>query len=127
MRYVIAGFIIVMNAVAGGGKSATFYLDYPDGRTETVLDVPKHDFNWQLWYDTSINVPKGTKLRVVAHYDNSPNNKYNQDPAKTVHYGNQTWEEMHFPSFGVVVNDIKLEQRQVIQRNQAGTAAFGGN
>jgi len=109
------------------GKSATFYLDYPDGRSEIVLDVPKYDFNWQLWYDTSINVPKGTKLRVVAHYDNSPNNKYNPDPTKTVYYGNQTWEEMHFPSFGVVVNDIKLEQRQVIQRNQAGTAAFGGN
>jgi hypothetical protein len=98
------------------GKSNTFYLDYPDGRSETILDVPKYDFNWQQWFDTSIKVKKGTKLRVIAHYDNSPNNKFNPDPSKTVYYGDQTWEEMHFPSFGVVVNDLAWDQRKVLSR-----------
>jgi hypothetical protein len=98
------------------GKSATFYLDYPDGRSEIILDVPKYDFNWQQWYDTSIKVKKGTKLRVIAHYDNSPNNKFNPDFTKTVYYGDQTWEEMHFPSFGVVVDDLTLDQRKVLAR-----------
>jgi len=107
------------------GKSATFYLDYPDGHTETVLDVPRYDFNWQLWYDTSIKVPKGTKLRVIAHYDNSPNNKFNPDPSKTVFYGDQTWEEMHFPSFGVIVDDLTLDQRKVLARPGAPAARPG--
>jgi hypothetical protein len=30
------------------GKAARFDLRYPDGRTETILNVPRYDFNWQL-------------------------------------------------------------------------------
>ncbi len=107
------------------GKSATFYLDYPDGHTEKVLDVPRYDFNWQQWYDMSLKIPKGTKLRVIAHYDNSPNNKFNPDPSKTVYYGDQTWEEMHFPSFGVVVDDLSLDARKVLARPGAAAARAG--
>ena len=51
-----------------------------DGRTETVLNVPRYDFNWQLWYDTSVRVPRGTKMRGLAWYDNSPENKFNPNP-----------------------------------------------
>ena len=29
-----------------------------------------------------------------AHYDDSPANKDNPDPRATVHYGDQTWDEM---------------------------------
>ena len=32
------------------GKSMKFTVTYPDGRTETLLDVPKYDFNWQITY-----------------------------------------------------------------------------
>src|SRR5207245_1887596 len=76
------------------GKQMSFELTYPDGRKEMILDVPKYDFNWQIWYNTSIKVPKGTTMHVVAHYDNSPNNKYNPNPNKTVYYGDMTWDEM---------------------------------
>jgi hypothetical protein len=105
------------------GKAARFYLDRPDGRTETILDVPRYDFNWQLWYDTSIKVPRGSKMRVFAWYDNSPGNKFNPNPKATVYYGDQTWEEMHFPSYGVVVDDIALTQRDVVA---AGGFVGGG-
>jgi hypothetical protein len=96
------------------GKAARFYLERPDGRTETILNVPRYDFNWQLWYDTSIKVPTGSRMRVIAWFDNSPGNKFNPNPKATVYYGDQTWEEMHFPSYGVVVDDITLTQRDVI-------------
>jgi hypothetical protein len=102
------------------GKSARFYLDHPDGKSEIILDMPKYDFNWQQWFDTSIKVSKGTKLRVIASFDNSPNNKYNPDPSQTVYYGDQTWEEMHFPSFGVVVDDLSWDQKKVLVRPQFG-------
>jgi hypothetical protein len=105
------------------GKAARFSLDRPDGRTETILDVPRYDFNWQLWYDTSIKVPRGSKMRMIAWYDNSPGNKFNPNPKATVYYGDQTWEEMHFPSYGVVVDDITLTQRDVVA---AGGFVGGG-
>ena len=86
------------------GKDMTYSLVYPDGRKEVILSVPHYDFNWQLGYDTSLKVPKGTKLHVEAHFDNSPNNKFNPNPNRTVYYGEMTWEEMMNPFFGVVVD-----------------------
>ena len=41
-----------------------------------------------------MKVPAGTVVRIVGHYDNSPNNPYNPDPSKEVKWGEQTWEEM---------------------------------
>jgi hypothetical protein len=98
------------------GKDMTYRLIYPDGKTETVLSVPKYDFNWQLGYDVAkpIPVPKGTRLVVTAHFDNSANNKFNPDPGKTVYYGDMTWEEMMFPFFSVVV-DKNVNPRQIIR------------
>jgi hypothetical protein len=66
---------------------------------------------------------KGTKLHVDAHYDNSPNNKFNPDPTKDVFSGTQTWEEMMAPFFGVVV-DVGVDPRQVM--NLPGQAGNGG-
>jgi hypothetical protein len=97
------------------GKDMTYTLEYPDGRKETVLKVPHYDFNWQLGYNTSIKVPKGTVLRVDAHFDNSPNNKFNPNPARTVYYGEMTWEEMMFPFFSVVV-DRNVDPTKVVKR-----------
>jgi len=98
------------------GKSMTYTLTYPNGKTETILDVPRYDFNWQLEYDTSIKVPKGSKLRVDAHFDNSTNNKYNPNPNSDVFYGEQTWEEMMTGYVGVIVNDPNVDPRQLFEK-----------
>ena len=84
---------------------AEFTLTYPDGRQEVLLSVPKYDFNWQLTYELAkpILVPKGARLDCVAHFDNSPNNKYNPDPSKEVRWGDQTWEEMMIGWFSYTV------------------------
>ena len=88
------------------GKDMTYVLTYPTGETETILSVPRYDFNWQLDYQLAkpIHVPKGTRMKVTAHYDNSANNKFNPDPNQTVYYGDMSWEEMMFPFFGVTVS-----------------------
>ena len=87
------------------GKSFEYKVTYPTGETETLLDVPHYDFNWQLTYelDQPKVLPRGTIIECTAHYDNSANNKYNPDPTKTVYYGEQTWEEMMFGFFEVSV------------------------
>jgi hypothetical protein len=98
------------------GKDMTYTLEYPDGRKEVVLSVPHYDFNWQLGYQTSINVPKGTKLRVDAHYDNSVNNRFNPNPNRIVYYGDMTWEEMMLGFFGVVVDkDNTADRRKIVK------------
>ncbi|MET0211370.1 MAG: peroxiredoxin, partial [Vicinamibacterales bacterium] len=80
------------------GKSWEHTMTWPDGKTETILAVPKYDFDWQTEYvfATPLRVPKGSVLRAVAHYDNSKNNKSNPDPTKDVYWGDQTWEEMQY-------------------------------
>ena len=87
------------------GKDMTYTLEAPGGDKRVLLSVPRYDFNWQLGYDAAepIRVTKGTKLRAVAHFDNSANNKFNPDPNKDVRWGDQTWEEMMVAWFGVVV------------------------
>jgi hypothetical protein len=78
------------------GKDMTYTAIYPDGRSQIVLQVPKFDFGWQTdyWLAEPIALPKGSKLHVRAHFDNSPANRSNPDPSKVVRWGDQTWEEM---------------------------------
>jgi hypothetical protein len=85
------------------GKAFEYRVVFPDGRKETLLRVPRYDFNWQLSYylEEPILLPKGARLECSAWYDNSPNNPANPDPAKEVRYGDQSWEEMMFGFFDV--------------------------
>jgi hypothetical protein len=80
------------------GKSWEYRIVYADGRKETVLSVPRYDFNWQTYYIFAkpLAVPKGARLEATAHFDNSPNNKFNPDPTVTVRWGEQTWQEMQY-------------------------------
>jgi hypothetical protein len=68
------------------GKDATTEVKYPDGREETLLRVPKYDFNWQIVYcqKTPLGLPPGTELHLTGHWDNSPANKWNPDPTAAV-------------------------------------------
>jgi hypothetical protein len=86
------------------GKDMTYTAKYPDGRTEVLLSVPKWDFNWQITYQLkeAKRMPKGTEIEVVAHFDNSPQNKFNPDPTKDVRWGDQTFEEMMIGFWGTV-------------------------
>ncbi len=78
------------------GKSFRFTARYPDGREEILLDVPRYDFNWQNVYKLSEpkRLPAATEIQMVAHYDNSADNPVNPNPAETVRWGDQSWEEM---------------------------------
>jgi hypothetical protein len=87
------------------GKDMKYEAIYPDGRRETLLWVPKFSFNWQTMYylKKPISIPKGTKIIVTAHFDNSTKNKYNPDPSKEVRWGDPTYDEMMIGWFDIVV------------------------
>jgi peroxiredoxin/mono/diheme cytochrome c family protein len=85
------------------GKAFRYEALYPDGRTETLLEVPRYDFNWQLRYELAEpkRLPAGTTLRCTAWYDNSAANPSNPDPEATVREGEQIWDEMFRAHFEV--------------------------
>ena len=87
------------------GKSFSYAAHFPDGRKETLLDVPQYDFNWQTAYRVAkpVSLPKGAYLQCVAHFDNSDNNLSNPDPTQTVRWGDQTWNEMMIGYFDVAI------------------------
>jgi len=93
------------------GKDMRYEVQYPDGRRETILYVPRYDFNWQTLYKlkTPVAVPKGSKLIVTAHFDNSAGNKFNPDPKKDVRFGEPTDHEM-IVGFIDYVRDVPKER-----------------
>lgn len=90
---LVSGFMPHMHV---RGKSFKYEVTTPDGKTETLLDVPRYDFNWQLQYRLAQPrvLPRGSTMKITAVYDNSSGNKANPDPGKTVRWGQQTYDEM---------------------------------
>ncbi len=77
------------------GRSFQVFADR-DGATETLLKVPRYDFNWQHSYELADPLPLTDfdRLHFAATFDNSDANPFNPDPAEWVTWGDQTWEEM---------------------------------
>jgi hypothetical protein len=53
-------------------------------------------------YAESIALPKGSKLQLISHFDNSLANRFNPDAAKQVVWGPQNWDEMSNCFIGVL-------------------------
>jgi peroxiredoxin/Ca2+-binding EF-hand superfamily protein len=95
---------VPMNATALGflphmhlrGKAFRYEITPAGGKSETVLDIPHYDFNWQLYYRLAEPRPlsPGTVVKATGWYDNSEKNPANPDPKKTVRWGPQTTDEM---------------------------------
>lgn len=78
------------------GKRMRFDVHLPDGKVETLLNVPHYDFAWQAMYRLTEpkRYPAGTRIRVTGAFDNSIWNPFNPDPTSTVTFGEQTNDEM---------------------------------
>lgn len=87
------------------GKAFRYELALPTGEREVLLDVPAYDFNWQTRYALAEprRVPVGSVIYCRAVYDNSTANLANPDSTKTVHWGDQSWDEMMLGFFDVIL------------------------
>jgi hypothetical protein len=87
------------------GKAFRYELVLPTGEREVLLDVPAYDFNWQTRYRLAEprRLPIGSVIHCRAVYDNSEANLANPDPTKTVHWGDQSWDEMMLGFFDVIL------------------------
>ncbi|MGH9666917.1 MAG: thiol-disulfide isomerase [Bryobacteraceae bacterium] len=109
------------------GKSMRMSVTYPDGRPETLLNVPKYDFNWQITYREAkpVFIPKGTRLRIDARFDNSANNPLNHDPAKVIRWGASS--EVEMMDGWVEFTDAPLNAKPATLSAKAGNAGPSGN
>ncbi len=89
------------------GKNIKYVFTYPDGTQETPLEVDDWDFNWQTNYVLAepIAVPEGTRVDVVAHFDNSAGNPDNPDPSIDVTFGDESYDEMMIGFMDFIVDE----------------------
>ena len=79
------------------GRDIAMSIKFPDGREQDLIKIDDWDFNWQYSYffEKPLDLPKGSVLNVVAHYDNSASNPHNPNkPPKLVKWGEATTDEM---------------------------------
>jgi mono/diheme cytochrome c family protein len=78
------------------GKDMEYRAFYPDGREEILLYVPEYDMNWQMTYELAkpLPMPRGSKIVVTAHFDNTAENRWNPDPRVWVYWGEDSRDEM---------------------------------
>ena len=79
------------------GRDIAMSITYPDGRVQDLIKIDDWDFNWQYSYffEKPLDLPKGSVLNVVSHYDNTSSNPRNPNkPPKLVKWGEATTDEM---------------------------------
>ncbi len=111
------------------GNKFYYEVAYPDGRTETLLNLKKWDFNWQHNYvfRQPKRIPAGSVLTTVGFYDNSKQNAANPDPDVWVEQGNQTTNEMFNAYFDYVEVGQDLQQTRTTWIGAAGAWIDHGN
>jgi len=78
------------------GKAMEIKVTYPDGKTDSLLNVPNYSFAWQTSYlpKAPVRIPGGSTIVVTGYFDNTAKNKFNPDPTQAVRYGEPTYDEM---------------------------------
>ncbi len=79
------------------GREMQMTATLPDGTQQPIVWVNDWDFNWQetYRYKEPLALPKGTRIDLVAHFDNSEQNpRQPSHPPKEVFWGEQTTDEM---------------------------------
>ena len=84
---------------------------YPDGKVETLLSVPRYNFNWQSSYRFAEPkvVPAGTRILCTGGFDNSKTNPDNPDPNKSVRWGDQSFDEMFIGFMAVSEQGVRRD------------------
>jgi len=88
------------------GKDLKVTATLPDGKQQDLVWIKDWDYRWQdsYRYKEPLLLPRGTKLELVAHFDNTSANPRNpSNPPRRVRFGEQTTDEMAFAIMEVVL------------------------
>jgi hypothetical protein len=102
------------------GKRMVLEAILPTGQVETITDVNRFTWTWQITYAYKNRpaYPKGTVLHSIAYHDNSPANKENPDPSAFVGWGDRTVDEMNIGWLDFYY--IGDEEYAALQKDKAG-------
>ncbi|QEH32509.1 hypothetical protein OJF2_09860 [Aquisphaera giovannonii] len=86
------------------GRSFRMFAVFPGGRTQDLLHIESWDPNWQntYYFDKPISLPRGSSVKIVAHFDNSAHPRNPHSPPKAVGWGPEVGDEMLVGYIGVV-------------------------
>lgn len=104
------------------GREMKIWATTPDGKTIPLVRIPDWDFNWQssYYFEQPIKLPAGTRIDLVAYYDNSADNPYNpNDPPREVRWGEQTTDEMCLAFIAFTIDNeagLRRQQSQPLRR-----------
>jgi peroxiredoxin len=79
------------------GKDMHLWVTLPDGRDQDLIKIADWDFGWQntYYFEEPLTLPKGTVLKLQAHFDNSADNPRNPNKIpREVTWGEGTHDEM---------------------------------
>lgn len=79
------------------GKDMRVTATLPDGTVVPMIHVTQWDFNWQetYHYREPLELPKGTRIDLTAHFDNSTENPRNPHRSlQAIRWGESTTDEM---------------------------------
>ena len=93
------------------GRTMKVTAELPNGQHITILNIRRWDFRWQPSYRflKPLQLPRGTRIDVVATYDNTSSNVDNpHKPPRDIVWGEGTDEEMCSVFFGYTDDDEHL-------------------
>ena len=110
------------------GKSMKWWVTYPDGREEVILDVPNFDFNWQIQYELATPLQRARPAARSPTWPSTTtrsNNRWNPAPEKEVYWSEQSWDEMYQPTtqFSVDSRTSSRCKRPTTEQQQQPVAA----
>jgi mono/diheme cytochrome c family protein len=99
------------------GKDISVDAVLPDGARRKLVRVPEWDFRWQtvFTFKEPVKLPKGSRVEVVARYDNSAANPANPSkPPRDVRWGEATTDEMCVAALFYTTDAEKLTEGKVV-------------
>ena len=105
------------------GKSMKLEVVHLDGKVETLTDVKRYDFNWQISYNYQNPpvYPAGSFLHIVSEHDNTSANRYNTG---SVELGRVGWPDRGRD--GERLGRARLHDRRGV-RGREGEARVAGD
>ena len=78
------------------GRDMRMSVTLPNGRSQDLINIPAWDPSWQSTYffQKRMPLPKGSVIKVVAHFDNSNHPRNPNQPPKKVNWGFGANDEM---------------------------------
>jgi hypothetical protein len=113
------------------GREMKVWAETPDEKTVPLIWIKDWNFNWQDQYAFAepLRLEKGTKIKLVAYYDNSSDNPSNPNqPPKRVRWGEETTDEMCLCTLQVYTDTLEdMRELYKMPHGRIGAALGGGS